>query len=680
MLVTSRYSRKPPMQPTVQAQALARQAIKSYCLAGVPLASHEGTQSGTTMRRLLLSALAVVAACGTRPDPQRLAAAKNDAPRAESGVIARRLLSEAQFNDYGYPTADGRFLSTTEMSTGDLAVRDLSTGTVKRIGLKKDGWASDAFVESSIISPDGRRIAVAYSYDKSRFSIRIIDVTGANSRIVFDDSAYYYMEVNGFAPDSRHVIVELDHSNGTFDYGWLDVDDGSIRYLFKNVPWVLGDVLFSPDGRYAAYNGSAQYPSDGPRDPYILEIATGRTWPLLTWPSDETPNGWAPDGSGVVLSSDRGGTPGFWLQPVRDGRAEGEARLLKSDVWNALGIGATRDGRLLYTVRTGGVYLYQATIDTGTGVVVGEPVRMDDRDVKRALSALGVSRNGEWLVHNVPDRNKTEWGGPVLTFRSLVTGETRTVKTSLLRIYGRQHWSPDGTRLFTRGDDANRHAGIFVIDIATGKAHTVLPADTTTTLLTVPWNLGWTPNGKEVIYRTYDERDSTVRTVAADVQTGTTRVLATQTHAQPQDVVGDLSPDRQSIARVVPTEDRKGTALRVTDLAGKSPRELLRVRMPDDLFSTDWSADGRYIYVVRANLDEVAPARPARSTVRVDRVSIADGSTRTLQIGMTGNYTPIAIHPDGRRVYFIAGHSANELWELTNWAPNVSSSPTVTAR
>jgi Tol biopolymer transport system component len=617
------------------------------------------------MRRLLISALALTAACGTRPDPQRLTVRK-DAPRGEAGVVARRLLSEAQFNDYGYPTADGRFLSTTDFSTGDLAVRDLSTGVIKRVGLKKDGWASDAYVESSMISPDGRRIALAWADEESRYSIRVVDADGRNARVVYDDSAYYYMEVNGFAPDGRHVIVELDHTNGLFDYGWLDLDSGGIRLLFKNVPWVLGDVLFSPDGRYAAYNGSAEHPSVGPRDARILEIATGRTWPLLTWPSDESPNGWTPDGRAIVLCSDRGGTPGFWLQPVRDGRADGEARLLKRDAWNVSGVGVTRDSRLLYTVRTGAVYLYQATIDTAAGAVVGEPVRMDDRDVMRALSALGVSRNGEWLLHNVADRNKAQWGQPVLTFRSLLTGETRRVNTTLGRIYGRQHWSPDGTRVFTRGEDTNRRAGVFVVDVTTGEARTVLLRDTTASSLAVPWALGWMPNGKEVIYHRYDP-DSTVRTVAADAVTGATRVLASWAHARPQDVIGELSPDRRLVAQVVPTEDRQGTALRVTDLAGSSARELLRVRMPDQLTTIDWAADGRYIYAVRANLTDAAPASPARGSLRVDRVSIADGATRTMQFGMTGNFTPLAVHPDGRRLYFTAGHAANELWELAGW-------------
>jgi Tol biopolymer transport system component len=384
----------------------------------------------------------------------------------------------------------------------------------------------------------------------------------------------------------------------------------------------------------------------------------------VAWPSDESPNGWAPDGRAIVLSSDRGGTPGFWLQPVRDGRANGEARLLKPDAWNASGVGVTRDGRLLYTVRTGGVYLYQATIDTAAGAVVGELVRMDDRDVMRALSALGVSRNGEWLLHNVADRNPAQWGQPVLTLRSILTRETRRVKTTLGRIYGRQHWSPDGTRVFTRGEDANRRAGVFVVDVATGEASTVLIRDTTTSSWSVPWTLGWTANGTEVIYRRYDP-DSAVRTVASDVVTGATRVLATITHARPQDVIGEMSPDGRLIAQVVNTEDHEGTALRVTDLAGNSPRELLRVRMPDQLTMIDWAADGRFIYAVRANLDDAAPA--ARSSLRVDRVSVADGATRTLQLGVSGNNSPIAVHPDGRRLYFTAGHAANELWELAGW-------------
>jgi Tol biopolymer transport system component len=624
------------------------------------------------MRRLVLSALALTAACSTRPDPQRLATAGTGAPRGQPGVLARRLLAEAQFNDHGYPTADGRFLSTTDQSTGDLAVRDLSTGTLRRLGLK-ESWGSDAYAETSMMSPDGRRIVVAWSDEEARYSIRVVDSDGRNARVVYQDSAYYYMEVNGFAPDGRHVIVELDHTNGRFDYGWLDLDGGGIRLLFKNVSWVLGDVLFSPDGRYAAYNGSDEHPRVGPRDARILEIATGRTWPLLTWPSDESPNGWSPDGRAIVLNSDRGGTPGFWLQPVRDGHADGEPRLLKPDAFNVSGVGVTRDGRLLYTVRTGAVYLYQATIDTSAGVVLGEPVRMDDRDAPRAVSALGISQNGDWLVHNVPDRSNAEWGQSVLTFRSLLTGETRTVKTTLGRVFARQHWSPDGTRLFTRGEDANRRAGVFVVDVTTGKASTVLLRDTTASSWAVPWNLGWTANGKEVIYQRYD-RDSTLRTIAADPVTGATRVLASRAHARPQDEVGELSPDGRLIARVVPTEDHKGTALRVSDLAGNSTRELLRVNMPDLLSTIDWTRDGRHIYAVRASVAEAGSANPTRTSVRIDRVSVVDGSTRTIHLGMTGNFTPIAVHPDGRRIYFIAGHGATELWELSGWVPAVSAS------
>ena len=628
------------------------------------------------MRRSFLPAVALslaawlAAACGTRTDTEhRLSAVQAGAPRAEAGTsepVARRLLSESQFDDYGYPTADGRFMSTIDWSTGDVAVRDLSTGALRQVGLKKEGWASDAYPESSMMSPDGRRIVMAWADEQSRYTIRVVDADGRNARVVYDDSTYFYMEVNGFAPDGRHVILELDRVNGRFDYGWLDLDGGGIRLLFKNVPWVLGDVLFSPDGRYAAYNGSEVHPTVGPRDARILEIATGRTWPLLTWPSDESPNGWSPDGRAIVFSSDRGGTPGIWLQPVRDGRADGEARLLKRDVWNSSGVGVTRDARLLYTVRTGAVHLYQATIDTASGVVVGEPVRLDDRDVRRPLSALSVSRSGEWLAHNVADRGRGEWGQPVLTLRSLVTGETRTLPTTLDRIYGRQKWSPDGTRIFTRGEDAGRRAGIFVVDMTTGRATTVLLRDTAVSTAPVPWNLGWTADGQSVIYR-HLHPDGSLRTIVHDLTSGARRELAVRPRARPSELPGELSPDGRHVATLVTTDDRKGFALRVSDLSGGDARDILRVAMPDQLASVAWTADGRHIFAVRARLAESRFQSPAQ-TLRVDRVSVADGSTRTLQLGLPGNFTVLAVHPDGRRLYFTAGHAANELWQLSGWA------------
>src|SRR4030095_16913451 len=200
--------------------------------AGARLASGRVTQPGTHMRRLVLSALALVAACGTRPDPRRLAAVEKAALRGEAGVVVRRLLSEAQFNDYGYPTADGRFLSTTDWASRALDVRDLVTGALRRVGIK-DSRGSDAYVETSRMSPDGRRIALSWSDDNARYSIRVVDADGRNARVVYSDSTYYYMEVNGFSPDGRHVILELDRTNGLLDYGWLDLAGGGIRFLFE---------------------------------------------------------------------------------------------------------------------------------------------------------------------------------------------------------------------------------------------------------------------------------------------------------------------------------------------------------------------------------------------------------------------------------------------------------------
>ena len=123
MLVTSRYlvgargGRRRTSKP-LRARRLSRIA-----LLVLPLPSGRGTQPGTRMRRFLVSALALVAACGTRPDPQRLDAVPTSAQRGEPGVVARRLLSESQFDDRGISKAGARHLGRPTPDTSAFASR-----------------------------------------------------------------------------------------------------------------------------------------------------------------------------------------------------------------------------------------------------------------------------------------------------------------------------------------------------------------------------------------------------------------------------------------------------------------------------------------------------------------------------------------------------------------------------
>src|SRR5439155_26602679 len=131
-------------------------------------------------------------------------------------------------------------------------------------------------------------------------------------------------------------------------------------------------VSLSPDGRYIAYD-RAEDPGDTDRGIYLSTIDGSQEIPIVTGPAYDSHPIWTPEGSGLVFASLRTGGPGIWLQPIKDGRADGNPRLLDKDVGPFDPITLTRHGALFYRHRTGLMDVYTVPIDPATGDVRGEP-------------------------------------------------------------------------------------------------------------------------------------------------------------------------------------------------------------------------------------------------------------------------------------------------------------------
>jgi len=580
---------------------------------------------------------------------------------ADSTVVTRRVRAGgAPSLDIATPSADGAFASSTDWDTGDLTVNDLRDGSVRRLHVQT-GTGPDytAYVESSRISPDGRRVAFAWVDEHAAYSVRLASVDdGTAPREVYRDPKYWYLEVDGFAPDNRHVLLELDRHDGLFDYGMLDLDAGTLRPLVTGVPWVMGWVAFSPDGRYLLYTPRVEGQTYERRTPTILELPTGRTWPLVQWEKGAEHFAFTPDGRGVVLQSERGGTPGLWLQPVRDGRAAGEPRLLKSDVWNASGIGITRDGRALYLVRTGERRVYQARLDPASGGLTSSPTRVTD-EYANYMTSVAVSPDGEWLSYNVSPGPWVFQGSPVLTLRALATGETRQLRTHLNRVE-QQLWSPDGKRLLVRGESAGGRFGVFLVDVADGAATTIRLDDSANPQVPVASGIGWLRDGRALLQ--IDEADSTQTLGAFDVATG--RITAVARRPAAQRFVTPytrLASDGETVAGMVATGRAGERALVIGDLAGTRSRELARARLPDVIFGFAWSPDGRWLYVQRGTTASTA------AETRIDRVPVADGVVQPTGLRMGGRFAPMVVHSDGARVFFVSGEYGVELWAMEHF-------------
>jgi Tol biopolymer transport system component len=582
------------------------------------------------------------------------------AATSDSTVVTRRLLGGEASLDIATPSADGAFASSLDWDTGDLTVTDLRDGSVRRLHVQtSSGPSYTSYVESSRISPDGRRVAFAWIDERGTYSIRLASVDGSTPpRELYRDPKYWYLEVDGFAPDNRHVLLELDRHDGMFDYGMLDVDGGTLRPLVTGVPWVMGWVAFSPDSRYLLYTPRMEGQTYERRTPTIIDLSSGQTWPLVQWPTGAEHFAFTPDGKGVVLLSERGGTPGLWLQPVRDARAAGEPRLLKSDVWNASGIGITRDGRALYLVRTGERRVYSARLDPVSGTLTSSPTRVTD-DYANYMTSVAVSPDGEWLSYNVSPGPWVFQGSPILTLRALSTGETRQLRTQLNRVE-RQLWSPDGKRLLIRGESIAGRFGVFVVDVATGEAIVVRLDDSANPSAPFTSGIGWSRDGRPLLQ--IDEPDSAQALGAADVATATITTVARRPAARRFVTRSTrVASDGETVAGLVATDHAGEHALVVGDFAGTRSRELMRVRLPDVIFGFAWSPDARWLYVQRGSI----AAKPAEA--RIDRVRVADGVVQPTGIRIDGRFGPLVIHPDGARVFFVSGEYGVELWAMEHF-------------
>ena len=72
--------------------------------------------------------------------------------------------------------------------------------------------------------------------------------------------------------------------------------------------------------------------SGRPGNIFVLAADGSQEAAIVQHPSNNHSTIWSPDGSQVLFVSDRTATPSLWSVPVKDGKAAGEAELVKSDI------------------------------------------------------------------------------------------------------------------------------------------------------------------------------------------------------------------------------------------------------------------------------------------------------------------------------------------------------------
>jgi len=568
-------------------------------------------------------------------------------------LATRRVWGGPGVDIEGSISADGRLLSFADPETGDLAVRDLETGTNRRLtnatGEQKD------FALDSQISPDGRQVAYTWCNREGFYDLRLIGLDGSGSRLLHAAREKEYIHPAAWSPDGGHVLEVVSGPDLAVRIGLVSVADGSVRVLKTLVSRGPKGMSFSPDGRHIAYDLPPQEGATN-GDIFLLSIDGKRESTLIQHPANDIYPFWAPDGTWILFASDRTGSLGLWGFPVADGTPRGPAQPVKPDVGARLApFGFSRDGRFYYGLLAGMTDVYIAPFDFQSGKLLAEPKRATERFVGSNVSP-GWSPDGQRLAyvsHRAP-RGPSWEGSGVLCIRSLDTGEERDLTPDLNFFLG-PRWSPDGRSILLVGFDRQRRPGVFRMDAESGVVTPVVQSDVSVFPVSVEWARG----GKAVVYRREPPGLPAGSIVVRDLETGREEEIY---HAPAGSSVQGfaLSTDGLQVAFQSYDEATRVTALKVIPSTGGAPRELLTVEkggIPGFTPLGVWSPDGSQIFFTRAS---------PKGQFGLWRVPAQGGEAHEVGLAMEW-LRELRVDPAGQRIAFAAGNpAAPEVWVMEN--------------
>lgn len=535
-------------------------------------------------------------------------------------------------------TPDGRRVVFVD-ADGDLSVTDLASGVDRRLtNMSRSGPGQVGAAQDAVVSRDGGHVAFSWFVEaKDRFELRVVPMNAtetSTSTTLVDNEDIVYASPFDWSPDGRWIAVQLGRRDHTRQIALVDSRNGALRVL-TSIDWrgVLG-LKFSPDGRYLAYDlpvGDALRE----RDLFVLSVDASRQTTVDTHAGYDTVLGWSADGRTLLFTSDRSGSMAIWGLPMETGVPSRPPSLVYADLGTfAYSVGLTAAGDLTFMRKVGVTNTFAIALDFTTGARLGEPEPLTKGylwDHRRpAWSPDGASIM--YMLEGQTERS--------LVVQDLASGRTRDI-TPRMSSFLIPSWSSNRFILF-QGRDLKGRQGIYRIDVNTGDVSPVAHA--------VDAYLSYassTPDGRFVVFGRNPDGEGPATIEVKDTVTGDQRVLVTGGGN------ASVSPDGRLVAYF--GGDEKVTRIFVVALSGGTPTEVINGPPPNAFDGLRWLPDSRRL-LTRDNPRRLVMAVPIDGGPAVDLAMPADARA-------------LIAHPDGKRIGYLAGNSAYELWILEIFLP-----------
>jgi Tol biopolymer transport system component len=385
-------------------------------------------------------------------------------------------------------TPDGKYLLITDWDTGDLTLRELSSGRQRHVTNNPKGSATYDFAEEAVPSRDGKTILYSWWDEKaSTYDVRLISRDGGQSRVVFSnkDKGAYAAPI-GWTADGSSAVVLFRH-DGPDPAARVTQTDVLIVPLRGGAPRPVksfagnagangtapSSFRVSPTSDYVAFDRALAV-GKPERDVFLLSLTDGSVSPIAPHGANEKVLDWFPSGDRLLFLSDRSGTNGLWSVAIVNGRVPGEPTLVRADTGSVGSAGFTDKGDFYYRQITRQPGVAIAPIDPSTGMVTGQLQRLEGR-YQSGQTQAAWSTDGTQIAYiqvtkfgaaQQPDR-----GGPVqadkrLAIQTIATGEVRVLNLPMLNM-NNPVWVPGDQTIVLQGN-AQAGQGLYVVDLASG--------------------------------------------------------------------------------------------------------------------------------------------------------------------------------------------------------------------
>lgn len=589
----------------------------------------------------------------------------------DSGPVTRQVWNGAVF-EYGTVSQDGHYLPYTDIETGDVVVRDLATGTNRRITAKTGGWnGGPDFAERTLISPDNRQIAFAWQPAGHKAVIHVVSLALTEpswGQTYGDSPEILYMAPLAWTSDGGNLIVARQQADMTFDYALMSLADGSLRSIRKMVEGSWGNVSLSPDGRWLAFDVG---PDQRTHDIHVIGLdGSGETVVVANPANDHNPM-WSPDGSQLIFVSDRTRDNSLWSVPMENGKPVRDPVLLKSELGTFLPLGIARNGAIFYT--TGG---YGGNIAEGLSNVyiapVSEDFMLDGTPIQASQQFLNSnaypswSPDGNYLAYFVQSAPAGSSQPRAVAILSVQDGTERLIPTAIG--YNTTHqiqWFPDGKSILVAGGFEGE-GGIRRLNVETGEQELVVPRPFGTFSLA--------RDGKTLYYVVPDPSTLAQTIVRRDLETGVVTELKRRSGGDQQPFASlAISPDGEQLAIAIQDYATLGGSVEVVPATGGPSREVFQIESwlgGAPRRGLVWSPDQKYLLFQNGGL--TSSTGPGQF---IWRVPASGGVPENTGIGIHGvPQTRTAgfpsVDPNGRRVaYYTSDRSISEVFALENVLP-----------